>query len=183
MRYFELMESDLPSEQFLLEPEANNGRAKRRIRFRPNSAWSRHKKVGQRLTWRGRSFVEAFAEVNRREIMDASFLDLSVGKGHVALETWRSGQSQFERYHFICQASEGAYMRVGEERVTPCAGELWRIDDRFHPAVLRGGIAGSVHLVLLLAPQQQAQVEPSSIEAFFDPARIIAPLQRSQVVG
>jgi hypothetical protein len=185
MRYFDLMESGLPSESFLVQtPVAalpNTIIARRRVRFRADSPWGSNRKAGEKLTWRGRSFVEAFAEVNRREIARATLMDLPAGGGHVAVEGWRPGPSNVERYHFICQTSDGAYIRIGEERITPKAGELWRIDDRFHPAIIRGGLSGSVHLVLELAPMDVALAVAK--DEFFETSRISPELQRSQSVG
>ncbi len=157
MRFFELLESGLPPEQFVVMPPAarrdgDPAPRRPRVRFRPNSPWTKNRAAGQRLTWRGRSFVEAFAEVNKREILEASFLDLSEGKELVALGGWRPGQPQLERYHFVCRTSEGASMAIAGERAQPRPGELWRINDKFHPAVLRGGVSGSLHLTLVLAP-------------------------------
>lgn len=185
MRYFELMESGLPSESFLVQPPVaalpNTVMPRRRVRFRVDSPWRNNRKAGEKLTWRGRSFVEAFAEVNRREIVQATLMDLPAGGGHVAVEGWRPGPTNVERYHFICETSDGAYIRVGEERITPKTGELWRIDDRFHPAIIRGGLAGSVHLVLELTSQHAAlAVEKAE---FFEMTRISDDLQRSQSVG
>ena len=185
MRYFELMESGLPSESFMVQPPIaalpNTVMPRRRVRFRADSPWKSNRKAGEKLTWRGRSFVEAFAEVNRREIAQAVVMDLPAGGGHVAVEGWRPGPGNVERYHFICQTSDGAYIRIGEERITPKAGELWRIDDRVHPAIIRGGLAGSVHLVLELAPLDV--VTHAVTDEFFETNRISPDLQRSQSVG
>lgn len=185
LRYFELMESGLPSESFMVQPPVaalpNTVVPRRRVRFRADSPWKNNRKAGEKLTWRGRSFVEAFAEVNRREIVQATLMDLPAGGGHVAVEGWRAGPSNVDRYHFICETSEGAYIRVGEERITPKAGELWRIDDRFHPAIIRGGLAGSVHLVLELTLQNGLSVVNK--EEFFETSRIGDDLQRSHSVG
>lgn len=185
LRYFELMESGLPSESFMVQPPVaalpNTVVPRRRVRFRADSPWKNNRKAGEKLTWRGRSFVEAFAEVNRREIVQATLMDLPAGGGHVAVEGWRAGPSNVDRYHFICETSEGAYIRVGEERITPKAGELWRIDDRFHPAIIRGGLAGSVHLVLELTLQNGLSVVNK--EEFFETSRISDDLQRSHSVG
>lgn len=185
MRYFELMESGLPSESFVVQPPVaalpNTIIPRRRVRFRADSPWKSNRKAGEKLTWRGRSFVEAFAEVNRREIAQATLMDLPAGGGHVAVEGWRPGPTSVERYHFICQTSDGAYIRIGEERITPKAGELWRIDDRFHPAIVRGGLAGSVHLVLELAKLDE--LTALAQDEFFDTNRINADQQRSRSVG
>lgn len=182
LRFFELMESGLPSESFMVQPPvaAMPGTVipRRRVRFRADSPWKSNRKAGEKLTWRGRSFVEAFAEVNRREIVQAALMDMPAGGGHVAVEGWRPSNTRLERYHFICKTSEGAYMRVGEERVTPKVGELWKIDDRANPAIIRGGLSGSVHLVLVLAP-----LDASATDEFFDTSRISGDLQRSQSVG
>lgn len=191
MRYFELMESGLPAERFIVNQPVSFSKAvdangvRRRVRFRPNSPWLRNRKTGERLTWRGRSFVEAFAEVNRRDIIAATFLELSAGKGHVPVDNWRQDNSDHERYHFICQTSEGAYLRVGEDRIQPEAGQLWRIDDRTHPAVLGSGSAGSLHLVLVLA-QQECANDPKAAplpEQYFGATRISEVPQRSLFVG
>ncbi len=185
MRYFELMESGLPSEGFLVQPSIkavpNTVVPRRRVRFRADSPWKNNRKAGEKLTWRGRSFVEAFAEVNRREIVQATLMNLSAGGGHVAVEGWRPGPSDVERFHFICLTSDGADIRIGEERITPVTGELWRVDDRFHPAIIRGGLAGSVHLVLELTPQDAGL--PVVKGEFFEESRINADVQRSQSVG
>ena len=185
LRYFELMESGLPSESFMVQPPVaalpNTVVPRRRVRFRADSPWKNNRKAGEKLTWRGRSFVEAFAEVNRREIVQATLMDLPAGGGHVAVEGWRAGPSNVDRYHFICETSEGAYIRIGEERITPKAGDLWRIDDRFHPAIIRGGLAGSVHLVLELTLQHGLSVVNK--DEFFETPRISDDLQRSQSVG
>jgi hypothetical protein len=185
MRYFELMESGLPSESFVVQPPVaalpNTIIPRRRVRFRADSPWKSNRKAGEKLTWRGRSFVEAFAEVNRREIAQATLMDLPAGGGHVAVEGWRPCPTSVERYHFICQTSDGAYIRIGEERITPKAGELWRIDDRFHPAIVRGGLAGSVHLVLELAKLDE--LTALAQDEFFDTNRINADQQRSRSVG
>lgn len=185
LRYFELMEAGLPSESFMVRPPIaalpNTVMPRRRVRFRADSAWKSNRKAGEKLTWRGRSFVEAFAEVNRREIVRATVMDLPAGGGHVAVEGWRPGPSNVERYHFICETSDGAYIRIGEERVTPKVGELWRIDDRFHPAIIRGGLAGSVHLVLELTLQHGLSV--AGKDEFFEIPRISDERQRSRSVG
>lgn len=181
MRYFELMESGLPAETFMACSEVAPGQARRRVRFRPNSPWKNNRKVGERLSWRGRSFVEAFADVNRRDILKASMIELQPGQAHVALDTWRPGHTNEERFHFVCQSSEGAYMRIGEEQSLVTPGDLWRVDDQFHPAVLRAGVGVSLHLVLVLSREAGAQIEPGN-ENFetFDAARIIAAPKRSQ---
>lgn len=185
MRYFELMEFGLPSESFLVQPPIaalpNTVTPRRRVRFRADSPWKSNRKAGEKLTWRGRSFVEAFAEVNRREIFQADLINLPAGGGHVAVEGWRPGPSNIDRYHFICETSEGAYIRIGEERITPKPGELWRVDDRFHPAIIRGGLSGSVHLVLELTPQDAVLAVVKG--EFFETSRISAGLERSQSVG
>lgn len=182
LRFFELMESGLPSESFMVQPPVaalpNTVIPRRRVRFRADSPWKGNRKAGEKLTWRGRSFVEAFAEVNRREIVQATLMDMPAGGSHVAVESWRPSATKLERYHFICRTSEGAYMRVGDERVMPQVGELWRIDDRTNPAIIRGGLNGSLHLVLALAP-----LEASAADEFFDTSRISDELQRSQSVG
>ncbi len=154
---------------------------RRRVRFRADSPWKSNRKEGEKLTWRGRRFVEAFAEVNRRDIIQATLMNLPAGGGHVAVEGWRPGPSDVERFHFICGTSEGAYIRIGEERITPVTGELWRVDDRFHPAIIRGGLSGSVHLVLELAPQDPAIAAAN--DEYFEMSRINAEAQRSQSVG
>jgi hypothetical protein len=185
LRNFELMESGLPSESFLTRaPVAalpGTVMPRRRVRFRADSPWRTNRKAGEKLTWRGRSFVEAFAEVNRREIVQATMMDLPAGGGHVAIEGWRPGNSNLERFHFICHTSEGAYIRIGEERITPKSGELWRIDDRFNPAIVRGGLTGSLHLVLVLATQDGALA--ASEDEFFETSRINETQQRSLSVG
>jgi hypothetical protein len=185
LRYFELMESGLPPESFLVKaPMAappNTVVPRRRVRFRADSPWKNSRKAGEKLTWRGRSFVEAFAEVNRREIVQATVMELPAGGGHVAVEGWRPGPSNVERYHFICETSDGAYIRIGEERITPKAGELWRIDDRFHPAIIRGGQSGSMHLVLELTLQHGLSIVPK--DEFFETSGISNELQRSHSVG
>lgn len=182
LRFFELMESGLPSESFLVQPPVaavpGTVTPRRRVRFRADSPWKANRKAGEKLTWRGRSFVEAFAEVNRREIVQATLMEMPAGGGHVAVEGWRSSSSKAERYHFICKTSEGAYMRVGDERITPQVGELWKIDDRASPAIIRGGLNGSLHLVLVLAP-----IDTSVADEIFDTSRISDELQRSQSVG
>lgn len=185
MRYFELMESGLPSESFLAPPPIavlpNTATPRRRVRFRADSPWKNNRKAGEKLTWRGRSFVEAFAEVNRREIVQATLMNLPAGGGHVAVEGWRPGPNDVERFHFICDTSDGAYIRVDEERIIPKIGELWRVDDRFHPAIIRGGLAGSVHLVLELTRQDAGLALVT--DEFFETSRISADAHRSQSVG
>ena len=179
MRYFELMESGLPADSFMA-CECEPGQMKRRVRFRPNSPWKNNRKVGERLSWRGRSFVEAFADVNRREILRATLIELQADQAHVALDAWQPGTAHDERFHFVCQSSAGAYMRIGEENVLLNAGDMWRVDDRFHPAVLRAGAGPSLHLLLVLSRDGAAQIEAGN-ENFenFDAPRIIAEPQRS----
>lgn len=181
MRYFELMESGLPADSFMA-CECEPGQPKRRVRFRPNSPWKNNRKVGERLSWRGRSFVEAFADVNRREILKTALIELQPGQAHVAMDAWQPGTASDERFHFICQSSPGAYMRIGEEDVPLTPGDMWRVDDRFHPAVLRAGAGLSLHLLLVLSRGEAAQVEPGN-ENYenFDVPRIIVEPQRSQV--
>ena len=181
MRYFELMESGLPADSFMA-CECEPGQMKRRVRFRPNSPWKNNRKVGERLSWRGRSFVEAFADVNRREILKAALIELQPGQAHVAMDAWQPGTANGERFHFICQSSEGAYMRIGEEDVLLSAGDMWRVDDRFHPAVLRAGAGSSLHLLLVLSQGDAAPVEAGN-ENYenIDASRITAALQRSHV--
>lgn len=181
MRYFELMESGLPAESFLACSATGPGQVRRRVRFRPNSPWKRNRLVGERLSWRGRSFVEAFADVNRREILRATLIDLLPGQAHVALDAWRPGQTGDERYHFVCQCSDGAYMRIGEEHAPVTPGDLWRVDDQFHPAVLRAGSGPSLHLVLVLGRDSAAQIEAGN-ENFenVEAPRIIQAPKRSQ---
>jgi len=111
------MESGLPAESFMACCDVEPGKAKRRVRFRPNSFWKNNRKVGERLSWRGRSFVEAFADVNRREILKAALVELRPEQVHVALDAWKQGTTNDERFHFVCQSSPGAYMRIGEEDV------------------------------------------------------------------
>lgn len=180
MRYFELMESGLPAETFMA-CEYEPGQVKRRVRFRPNSPWKNNRKVGERLSWRGRSFVEAFAEVNRREIVKAALIELQAEQAHVALDAWQPGTANDERFHFVCQSSPGAYMRIGEEDVLLNAGDMWRVDDRFHPAVVRAGAGSTVLLLLVLSRDGTAQIEAGN-ENFenFDVPRIIVEPQRSQ---
>ena len=180
MRCFELMESGLPAESFMACCDAEPGQPRRRVRFRPNSPWKNNRKVGERLSWRGRSFVEAFADVNRREILRATLIELQADQAHVALDAWQPGTAHDERFHFVCQSSAGAYMRIGEENVLLNAGDMWRVDDRFHPAVLRAGAGPSLHLLLVLSRDGAAQIEAGN-ENFenFDAPRIIAEPQRS----
>ena len=180
MRFFELMESGLPAEHFLACSDSRPGQPRRRVRFRPNSPWKNNRVVGERLSWRGRSFVEAFAEVNRREILRASLIELQPGQAHVALDAWRPGQNTDERYHFVCQSGEGAYMRIGEDHAQLTPGDLWRVDDQFHPAVLRAGAGTSLHLVLVLGRDGAPQIEARNENAknLKDP-RIIETPKRS----
>lgn len=153
--------------------EVGPGQPRRRVRFRPNSPWKSNRKVGERLSWRGRSFVEAFADVNHRQILKASLIELQPGQAHVALDSWRPGHTQDERYHFICTSSEGAYMRIGEEHAPLTPGDLWRVDDQFHPVILRAGAAESIHMVLVMSPAAGARIETKQ-ETYesFDAARI-----------
>lgn len=181
MRHFELMESGLRADSFMACCDVEPGQAKRRVRFRPNSPWKNNRKVGERLSWRGRSFVEAFADVNRREILKAALVELRPEQVHVALDAWKPGMGNEERFHFVCQSSPGAYMRIGEEDVPLNAGDMWRVDDRFHPAVVRAGAGATVLLLLVLSRDGAVEIEAGN-ENYenFDAPRIIAERQRSQ---
>lgn len=154
VRCFELMEYGLPAERFLARSEIVPGRARQRVRFRPNSPWKLNRHVGERLSWRGRSFVEAFAEVNHREILRAVLIELPQRQAYVALDVWPPGQLDEEHYHFVCQCGEDAYIQIGEENAAVNAGELWRVDDQLQPAVLRAGSGPSLHLVLVLGRER-----------------------------
>lgn len=154
VRCFELMEYGLPAECFLACSEIVPGRARRRVRFRSNSPWKLNRHVGERLSWRGRSFVEAFAEVNRREILRAVLIELPKGQAYVALDVWRPDQAGEEHYNFVCQCGEDAYIQIGEENAPVNVGELWRVDDQLQPAVLRAGSGPSLHLVLVLGRER-----------------------------
>lgn len=154
MRCFELMEYGLPAERFLDCSEIVPGRARRRVRFRPNSPWKLNRHVGERLSWRGRNFVEAFAEVNHREILRAMLIELQQGQACVSRDVWGPGQAGEEYYHFVCRCGEDAYIQIGEENAPVNVGELWRVDDQLQPAVLRAGSGPSLHLVLVLGRER-----------------------------
>ena len=149
-RNLELVESGLPAESFVIDRDVGSKQIHRPLRFRPTSPWNRNRDAGERLSWRGRNFVEAFAELNRCEILRATMIDVQPGQTKVVWDECRRGNLSEHHYHFICQTGEGAHLRVGEGCVPAVIGELWRVDTRFHPIMLRAGVRPSLHLAFAL---------------------------------
>lgn len=159
MRYFELMESGLPAASFLACTDLAPGEVHRRARFRQGSPWKHNRPAGERLSWRGRSFVEAFADINGCKILQAALIDVQSGRAHVALEAWQAGKTADQKFHFICQSSDGAHMRIGDEHVVVTAGDLWRVNDRLFPVVLHAGTQPSLSLAFVMGRDSASSIE------------------------
>lgn len=161
MQFLELVERELPAKDFM---QGDMGRARtpassadpapsarRHVRFRQDSPWNANRVAGERLTWRGRNFIEAFVDVNNCDLVQASMLDLPAGRCRAATETWRPAEPGIEHYHLVCRASAGSSIGVGADNVPLQAGDLWRVDVSTLPAIVRGGCEGGINLVLALA--------------------------------
>lgn len=57
----------------------------------------------------------------------------------------------FRFYHFVCEASAGSRMQVGENAVTLRTGDLWRLYGDNLPAIVHGGRKGGIYMELVLA--------------------------------
>lgn len=79
-RYLELVESDLPAASFVVDRDVGPKQVHRPLRFGPTSPWKVNRDAGERLSWRGRNFVEAFAELNRAEVLHAVMIDVQPGQ-------------------------------------------------------------------------------------------------------
>jgi hypothetical protein len=161
VQYLEKVEWGLPAKDFV---QGNTGRprmsassadpalsARRQVRFRQDSPWNANRVAGERLTWRGRNFIEAFVEVNDCNLVQATMLDLPAAQCRVATESWQAAEPGVEHYNLVCRASAGSTMGVGDDTVVLQAGDLWRVDSKYLPAIVRGGSEGGANLVLALA--------------------------------
>lgn len=161
MQFLELVERELPAKDFVQgaigrprTPASGQGHAlstRRHVRFRQDSPWNANRAAGESLTWRGRNFIEAFVEVNNSELVQAAMLDLPAGRSCAATEAWRPAEPGIEHYHLVCRASAGSSIGVGADSVALHAGDLWRVDGRELPAIVRGGCEGGANLVFALA--------------------------------
>jgi hypothetical protein len=189
MQYLEQIERGLPAKDFVLqsqEPGRRGARpgaaaysARRQIRLRPDSPWRDNLEAAQSLTWRGRNFIEAFAEVNHCELVRASMIDLAAGQCNAAPDSWAGALSSIEHYHLVCRASEGASIQVGDDAAAIRTGDLWRVDGSVFAPTVCGGNEGGLCLVLALARRERREVH----HEFFDIQRISANGNRSPAVG
>lgn len=146
MLFLERMEWDLPARDFVrdLAPAP-----RRPVHFRPGSPWRNNRAAGERLTWRGRNFIDAFLDTIGCVLIEAAALDLPAGQCCALTETRRSDRRDGQCFHLICKASVDASIQVGADTIAPRAGDLWRVDDRRFPAVVCGGGGGGMHLMLI----------------------------------
>ena len=187
MQYLEQIERGLPSKDFVLPP-ADPARhrtgiasspARRQIRLRSDSPWRDNLEAAQSLTWRGRNFIDAFAEVNHCELVQASMIELAPGQCIATPNSWVSVLPSIAHYHLVCRASEGASIQVGDEAAALRTGDLWRVDGSvFSPSVCAGN-EGGLYLVLTLAKREARQAH----HEIFDTQRINLPTGRSTSVG
>ncbi len=149
-RNLELVESGLPAASFVVDRDVGSKQIHRPLRFRPTSPWNRNRDAGERLNWRGRNFVEAFAELNRCEILQATMIDVQPQQTKAVCDEHRRSNLSEHHYLFICQTGEGAHLRVGEGCVPAVIGELWRVNTQFPPVLLRAGAGPSLLLAFAL---------------------------------
>ncbi|MEY2757396.1 MAG: hypothetical protein RIR33_1174 [Pseudomonadota bacterium] len=187
MQYLEQIERGLPSKDFVLPPANPAGSrtgiasspARRQIRLRPDSPWRDNLEAAQGLTWRGRNFIDAFADVNHYELVQASMIELAPGQCIATPNSWSRVLPSIRHYHLVCRASEGASIEVGDEAVALHTGDLWRVDGSVYPPTVCAGNEGGLYLVLALARRDTRQAH----HEFFDTQRINLPGGRSQSVG
>lgn len=146
MLFLERMEWDLPARDFVRDQAPT---PRRPVHFRPGSPWRNNRAAGERLTWRGRNFIDAFLDTIGCVLIEAAALDLPAGQCCALTETRRSDRRDGQCFHLICKASADASIQVGADTIAPRAGELWRVDDRRFPAVVCGGGGGGMHLMLI----------------------------------
>ncbi len=156
MQYLQQIECGLPSTDFVVaspdqKPLRHIGNGPRQVRLRPNSPWQANRAAGERLTWRGRNFIEGFAAVNHCELVLATVSDLPAGQYQDLIFGGPPAGGLLEHYHFVCDASVGSMMQAGDSVVALRAGDLWRVSNRDARATVRGGCEGGMQLVLVLA--------------------------------
>jgi len=158
MQYFQRIESGLPIKDFVLAGGDRGqsaarpvGEGRRISRLPTESPWRANREAGERLTWRGRNFIEAFVEINHCELARATMFDLRAGQGLLSPVAGAPAGEQIEHYHFVCRASDGSRMQVGDTVVELRAGDLWRVYASSLPRTVHGGCQGGVHLELQLS--------------------------------
>lgn len=157
MQHLQQIEWGLPSKDFVpagvgrgCSPVRRACEGRRMARFKPGSPWHTNREAGERLTWRGRNFIEAFAEINHCDVVRATMFDLLAGH---SLHSPFGGALQYEHleyFHFVCGASEGSLLQVGGSAVALHAGDLWRVHRGDLRAIVHGAREGGRHLVLEL---------------------------------
>jgi hypothetical protein len=158
MQRFQKIECGLPSKDFVLQgldkaPSSVRcgGEGRRVARFRTGSPWQANREAGARLTWRGRNFIEAFAAINHCDLVRATMVDLSARQSLQLLVGGAPTGDPFRFYHFVCEASAGSRMQVGENAVTLRTGDLWRLYGDNLPVIVHGGRKGGIYMELVLA--------------------------------
>ncbi|MFZ4604589.1 MAG: hypothetical protein ACOYM8_19295, partial [Caulobacterales bacterium] len=108
MQQFQKIECGLPSKDFVLQgldqaPSSvrRGGEGRRVTRFRTGSPWHANRAAGERLTWRGRNLIEAFAAINHCDLVRATMFDLSAGQCLQSLFGGAPTGDPFRFYHFV----------------------------------------------------------------------------------
>jgi len=158
MHYLQQIECGLPTKDLVLaggpceQPSVGGvSEGRRRARFKPGSPRRANGDAGQRLTWRGRNFIEAFAAINHCDLVLATMLDLLPGEVHVLPAHGAPSAKRLRYYHLVCGASPGSEMRAGYNWVALRAGDFWRVQGAQLPRIVRGGCEGGLHLEIVLA--------------------------------
>lgn len=173
MASFELVETGLTADKFIIKrrgqsPAAESAHPGSPPRLKQvsarNALLSGETGLAGRLSVRGLNFVNALVEMTGGHAIDVSFLEIHPYQ--VALEGWRRPDSMLVRYHLVCESSERAHVRSGDERQPLNTGDLFRVVHENEPTIFHGGEAGSLSLVVTLkraqAPSRQAR-EPASL--------------------
>lgn len=158
MHYLQQIECGLPAEDLVLAGVPCNQQStggvsegRRRARFKPGSPWRANCDAGQRLSWRGRNFIEAFAAINHCDLVLATMFALVPGEIRVLPPHGSPGAQRQRYYHLVCGASPGGEMRLGDNLVALRAGDFWRVQGAQLPRIVRGGCEGGLHLEIVLA--------------------------------
>lgn len=148
----ERIESGLPVLAFISETGSNPSisHKRRRAPFGPSSPWFASRLAGEKLSWRGRNFVEGFAAVNHCNLVQATMVNLCSGQCQILINDGDPAGTRHEYFHLVCKASAGSSLEVGNSVVALQSGELWRLDSHLF-SIVRGGCEGGMHLVLALA--------------------------------
>lgn len=147
------------------------GARRQKFRARPGSPWEANREAGACLSWRGRNFVEAFAAINRCELVQARMFQLFPGQWLAPKAEETPAVGMLEHYHLVCGASAGSTLQVGATVVNLRAGDLWQIGECGLPTIIHGGCEGGVHLSLFLARRHFATApdSPANREKLWEP--------------